>query len=212
MVSRGARRIGIAEVCHLERSRAAAQSKDLCSDPAPGARSFAALRMTRGGGDGGCGQTSPPSPAPPPPQCAHWGTPKTPGGGGKIRRRHTQDPLHRGGKAHWLAMTSPSLPSSQNSNLTAQNCGRLIAAHTESLFTLPGGRGRPPLRDHFSLFRAVEDALPYGRRGCGPTRTPAPTESLFTLPGGRGRPPLQNHRSQFTLLKTQISQLKTAGG
>ena len=29
---------------------------------------------------------TPPSPAPPPPQCAHWGT--SPGGGGKIRRRH----------------------------------------------------------------------------------------------------------------------------
>ena len=43
----------MAEVCHLERSRAAAQSKDLFSDPAPGARSFAALRMTRG--DEGCG-------------------------------------------------------------------------------------------------------------------------------------------------------------
>ena len=31
---------------------------------------------------------TPPSPTPPPPQCAHWGTPKTPGGGGKLRRRH----------------------------------------------------------------------------------------------------------------------------
>ncbi len=38
---------------------------------------------------------TPPSPAPPPPQCAHWGT--SPGGGGKIRRRHLPFQGRQGG-------------------------------------------------------------------------------------------------------------------
>ena len=69
---------------------------------------------------------TPPSPAAPPPQCAHWGTPKTPGGGGKIRRLASP---FRGGKA---------APVCKGNRRAAKGCpcgGRRT-----------GCRGRQPLR------------------------------------------------------------------